>query len=361
MKRSGLLVLAGGMLAVLMLVMHGSWAAAAAAAAAATEIQGNRVAIAAAPADRRGEEQTFLTFPEWFLVFSPAEYAAFAQRHTPDEFCFWGHIGQFWHGYGAVIDQTRMRREPTNWGYHVMIVVIGVSTTVEYAIRSAYETVVGRMTAMLGTRTAEDDYAAHVAQEYVDFIRYRPWYEFDFTARLHGLWTQTDWIGPNPLRKWERRYALTTEYAVKAAYGWLIGKATHTAYATPIESTSVLVDHRQTCTETPDGVSIRHEVSDSQVLLALPRYEGFMKPAVALARCGADFREIAGNRSVIVVSVQGPERASAPAATELMLRQRIITEPGHERLVLIVPVAGLTATLNGLAAEHMTLEHIFDY
>lgn len=30
-------------------------------------------------------------------------------------------------------------------------------------------------------------------------------------------------------------------------------------------------------------------------------------------------------------------------------------------LVLIVPVAKLTAVLNGLADERMTLEHIFDY
>jgi hypothetical protein len=38
-----------------------------------------------------------------------------------------------------------------------------------------------------------------------------------------------------------------------------------------------------------------------------------------------------------------------------MLRQRIITEPGRERLVLIVPVAGLTAALNGFAGDRMTL------
>lgn len=359
MKHRGALLrgtLASGTLALFMLLTHGSLAA------AGTETQADPATIAAAPADRRGEEQTFLTFPEWFLVFSPAEYAAFVRRHTPDEFCFWGHIGQLWRGYAAVIDQTRARREPTNWGYHVMIVVIGVSTTIEYAIRSAYETVIGRTTAMLGrTRTAEDDYAAQVAQEYVDFIRYRPWYEFDFWARLRGLWTKTDFFGQNALRKWERKYALTTEYSVKAAYGWLIGKATHTAYDTPIESTSVLVDPWPQCADTPASVSVISKVSESQALLALPRYEGFMLPAVALAHCGVEFREIAGNRGVIVVSVQGPEGAIAPAATEIMLRQRIITQPGRERLVLIVPIARLAATLNGFADGRMALEHIFDY
>jgi len=330
-------------------------------AVAGAEDVGGRPAIAAAPADRRGEEQTFLTFPEWFLVFSPAEYASFVRRHTPDEFCFWGHIGQFWRGYGAVIEQTRSRREPTNWGYHVMILVIGVSTTVEYTIRSAYETLVGRVSAALGsTRTVEDDYAARVAQEYVDFIRYKPWYEFDFGRRLARLWTQTDLMGPNMLRKWERKYALTTEYAVKAVYGWVIGKATHTAYDTPIESTSVLVDRWQACTAVPTAAVIS-QVSESQALLALPRYQGFMQPAVAVAQCGAEFREIAGNRSVIVVSAQGPQGANAPAGTEIMLRQPIITEPGRERLVLIVPVARLSAVLNGLAGDRMTLEHIFDY
>jgi len=329
---------------------------------AGTEPLGERTAIVAAPADRRGEEQTFLTFPEWFLVFSPAEYADFVRRHTPDEFCFWGHIGQFWHGYGAVIDQTRARREPTNWGYHVMIVVIGVSTTVEYAIRSAYETLIGRLSAVVGSsRTAEDDYAAQVAQEYVDFIRYKPWYEFDFLGRLRGLWARTDFFGPNVLRKWERKYALTTEYVVKGVYGWLIGKATHTAYDAPIESTSVVIDSAAACAQLPDHVTVVERLSESRLLLALPRYQGFMGPAVALARCGAEFREIAGNRRVILVTVQGPDGATAPAATQIMLRQRIITVPGRERLVLIVPVADLAATLEGLGDQRMTLEHIFDY
>jgi hypothetical protein len=86
-----------------------------------------------------------------------------------------------------------------------------------------------------------------------------------------------------------------------------------------------------------------------------------MGPAVALARCGAEFREIAGNRRVILVTVQGPDGATAPAATQIMLRQRIITVPGRERLVLIVPVADLAATLEGLGDQRMTLEHIFDY
>src|SRR5215471_10412375 len=137
---------------------------------------------------RRGPEQTYLTFPEWFLVFSPAEYAAFTKTEHPSEFPFWGHIRQFWQSYAAVTRATTNDKYEFNAGYHVMIMVIGTSTTVEYAIRSAYETFFGRLAELTADHfTVEDVYAARVAQEYVDFIRVRPWYEFDFWSKLKGL------------------------------------------------------------------------------------------------------------------------------------------------------------------------------
>jgi hypothetical protein len=315
----------------------------------------------AAPVDRRGEEQTFLTFPEWFLVFSPAEYAEFVRTHNPDEFCFWGHIGQLWSSYGQVIHQTRARDEPTNWGYHVMIMVIGVSTTVEYAIRSAYEQLIGRVSALSGGRTTEDDFGAQVAQEYVDFIRVRPWYEFDFTARLKRLWTQTSFSGPHLFRKLERRYALTTEYLVKAVYGKIIEKATHSAYEKPILTTSVIVGPWPACERPPPDAALISQAKEDEALLSLPRYQDFMAPAMALANCGAEFKEIAGNRSVILVSALGPLGQAQPSDTEVMIRQPIITQPGKEREVLVIPVAKLASVLRGLRAQGLTLEHIFDY
>jgi hypothetical protein len=337
-------------------------AAMSAAPIASAEVASAEPVTMTAAVDRRGEEQTFLTFPEWFLVFSPAEYAEFVRTHTPDGFCFWGHIGQFWSGYAAVIHENRLRHEPANWGYHLMIVVIGVSTTMEYAARSAYETVVGRVSAAtLETRTPEDDFAAQVAQQYVDFIRISPWYQFDFIARLKGLWTQTPLTGPHMLRKWERKYALTTEYAVKALYGKLIAIATSSAYDTPIPTTSVVVDRWPVCEQTPAAVLVGAGGSNGETILALPRYEPFRAPAVALARCGARFREIAGNRTVILLSAIGATGGTAPPGSMVMMRQPIITRPGRERFVLIVPVSGLAGVLNGLESDGLALEHIFDY
>jgi len=320
-------------------------------------------AILAPPEHRRGEEQTFLTFPEWFLVFSPAEYAHFVRDHTPDQFVFWGHIHQFWQGYRAVAAETRARGDPPNWGYHLMIVVIGTSTTIEYAIRSAYETLVGRLFALTARgATPEDRFAARVAQEYVDFIRYKPWYEFDFAARLRGLWTENPMVGADFLRRWERKYALTTEYGVKAAYAWLIGLATHSIYDTPREVTAVAVARWPVCTHDPEGVTVLRQ-TDTATLLTLPRYEGFMAPLQSLAACGAEFTEIAGNRSVILLSEIQPIATPELAGSRVLLRQPILTQPGLERVVYTVPIGELAASLRTIDAGSggRELEHVFDY
>ncbi len=94
---------------------------------------------------RRGAEQTLLTYPEWFLVHSPAEYARFVADHPAHGFPFLAHVGQLWGSYAAVTREQVRQDAPANVAYHVMILVIASSTTVEYALRSAYENVAGRL------------------------------------------------------------------------------------------------------------------------------------------------------------------------------------------------------------------------
>jgi hypothetical protein len=319
------------------------------------------------PEYRRGTEQTFLTYPEWFLVYSPAEYAAFVRRHPPSEFPFWGHVRQFWQGY-ARIAHAAGDGYPVNIGYHVMILVIGTSTTIEYALRSAYETVIGRATE-LATRhgpTAEDRYGAAVAQDYVDFIRVRPWYEFDFAARLVGLWRSTRFWGPDPWRKWERKYALTTEYVAKAAYGWLIGKATYASYDDAPTVTAVVLDGlpENAAQELP-RLRILDRIDRGRVLATVPRYQEFTRYARALARLGVSFEEIAGNGTVILVTLVAPACWHAADAGidrhAVLFEQPILTQPERRRMALVLPVRRLSETLRSLDAAGVEVEHVYDY
>ena len=75
-------------------------------------------ATAAPEQHRRGEDQTYLTYPEWFLVHSPAEYARFVATEQPSNFPFFGHIGQFWDAYRTMTKAMGDSYE-LNFGYHV--------------------------------------------------------------------------------------------------------------------------------------------------------------------------------------------------------------------------------------------------
>lgn len=311
---------------------------------------------------RRGVEQTYLTYPEWFLVHSPAEYAAYIATSPPSDFPYFGHIAQFWESYRAVSRQAE--RYPPNVGYHVMIVVIGASTTLEYGVKSAYETLIGRLTELTASGpTAEDRFAAATARDYVDFIRVRPWYEFDFLGRLRELWSQTSMGGQNMLRKWERKFALTSEYGAKAIYGWIIGKLTKIGYEDPLPVTAAWVSPLP-----PDGdaqlpeLRRLRQLPDGSGLVTVPRYAAFTNYARELARRGVRFREIAGNRTEILVSVLAPEawRWDAPAGS-VLFTQPILTVPSLRRTVAVVPVTSLDGVLRALDRPGFEIEHIYDY
>jgi hypothetical protein len=312
----------------------------------------------------RGADQTFLTFPEWFLVYSPAEYADYVKERAPSRFPFIGHIGQFWQSYRAVYGAVK-NDYPFNGEYHTMIMVIGASTTVEYGLRAAYETLIGRVSELAQTHgpTAEDRLGTRVAQDYVDFIRVRPWYEYDFAGKLRELWSETGFWGPDLLRKWERKYALTTEYGIKALYGWMIERATRASFETPVPVTAVLADRLPTGIdkELPD-LKVLERRADGSVLLTVPRYQAFSDYSATLAGRGVAFKEIAGNRSLIMVSALVPrDWEPAGAAEKVLFTQPVITRPAVKRVALVVPVGSLAPLLNTLRQPGIELEHVYDY
>jgi hypothetical protein len=318
------------------------------------------------PVHQRTPDQTFLTFPEWYLVHSPAEYAAYlGSGRPPSAFPLFAHIGQFWQGYRAV--GRELGPYPFNGGYHLMVMVIGTSTTVEYALKGAYEHTVGRLAEATRSGPApvpEEAFAARYAQAYVDFIRVDPWYLFDFGAELRRLWAQgLPLSGPDLIRRWERRFALSTELLVKAGYAHAIQLGTHAIYDAPLPVTAVVLSGAPARDAAhPDYAPL--EAGAAGVLATIPRYEGFTAYSRWLAGQGIDFREIAGNRGVVVVSLLVPASWSQPEPqARVLFVQPILTRPGTVRVVLATPIGRLGGLLrqveSGLGGS--AIEHVYDF
>lgn len=292
-------------------------------------------------ADRRPADQTFLTFPEWFLVFSPQEQADRFAHHTSTDFPFMSHTRQIWQSY-AIVNEQIEGNFPPNKGYHFMIWVIGVSASVEYSVKAWYETIVGRITDTGVPLTSEDRFNAQYTADYVAFIKDRPWYEFDFKRQLTTLWTSTPVEGDHPLRSIERRYMLTSELLVKYVYGKLIGLGTAQVYDAALLTTAVVLD---------DG-SVQQ----------LPRYDKFAAASIALAKSGRSFKEIAGNNSAILLTVLVPaDKPLEIENTRTVFTQPITSDRTMQRIALVTPVASLSALLVRLSNDHVAVEHVFDY
>ena len=332
--------------------------------------------IAAAPRDEvvaaawtpvaehlRPEDQTYLTFPEWYIVFSADEYALHLAKAPPSRFPFFASVGQYWRGYAGVCRVTS-GNYAFNGGYHLMLYVIGVSFTVENGLKGLYEGSVGRLTEWISSDelTAEDQLARQYAKEYGDFIHAIPWYDFPYLEKLGELWTTTGWWGPNPIRKWERKLVLSVEFLGKAGYGALIGWGTETTYgAVDMEIYALARGVTDpVLTDFPD-VHLVERVDGGLALVTIPHYQPFTDLVPPLTAQGVRFVEFAGNDHVMLSAFAPSAWTDNLTDAELMFAMPVLIEPARQRLGLNIPVATLHETLAEMAKQGISVEHIYDY
>ena len=311
----------------------------------------------------RPEDDPFLSYPEWYIVWSYQEKADFQQHHLPSAFPYFGAVRQYWSSY-CCISRLISGKYPFNGGEQVMLVVIGSSFSAEYILKGAYENTVGRLSEWSSNHepTEEDQFAYKVAREYADFVHIRPFYEFHFARQVKELWGYTHLLGAHSPRKWERKLFLTADYTIEAFYCWLIEKMTHLTYGSEPSETHAWIDNATPAilNRTPRVKPVK-QAGPKAFIADIPRYQEFTGAASTLAEQGVQFVEIAGN-SQIIVSVLAPQswRYDQPDAQQLFSTP-ILTDPKIQRVVVRCDVSSLSPVLNVLQTGGVTVEHIYDY
>ena len=301
---------------------------------------------------------SFLSYPEWHLVYCPEEQASFFNHRTSSTFPFMEQTSQIWEGYEIMNDQVKDSYK-VDFTYHLMIWVIGISSSVEYSVKSWYETIVGRITDTHYLVTDEDKFNAKFTQTYVDFIKDRPWYEFNFKNQMIDLWTNTTFFGDYFFRKLERKYILTSELLVKYIYGKLIGIGSQSIYGASKETTPVVLESlpKKITKKEVDSV-----YTDKSVLMYLPRYDKFNFAAVDVVKKGGKFKEIGGNTSAILVTIIVPSTYEKmyPETHELFT-QPIPSAHKKKRVAIATLVSNLDELIQDLIKDKVQIEHIYDY
>lgn len=309
----------------------------------------------------RTEESTYLTFPEWYLVFNPQEYGKFITEEKPSGFPYAASIGQFWSGYCEVYGITK-RNYPFNGYDHLMEVVIGTSFTAEYAVKGVWENIIGRITEWSsgGMQTEEDVYAARVAVEYGDFIPTRPWYEFPYAEKLTGLWKDTSFFGQNFIRKIERKVFLTLEYGVKTGYAYLIKQGTHAVYG--IADTEIYISVKNAPLSIFDiaGVHNITDLGEGSYIITVPHYQRFTDTIPLLARQGLEFVDFAGNNEILLTAIAPHDWKYGLKNGTLLFTMDMMTN-SDKRIAVQAPSKFLAEILTTFEAQGVKLEHLYDY
>jgi len=309
----------------------------------------------------RDEGQTFLTVPEWYLVFNPKEYADYLEAgNNPSDFPFYASIDEYWKLYDRSMKLVS-NAYPNNEEYNTMLKVIGVSITMEYAAKIIYENSIGKFFGLFanGSLSAQEKTIIKAQRAYSDFIYDKAWYEFKFTPWVKEVWTVSDSSNSSWLRKWERTLFFTFEFTFKTAYAQLIEWAAKASYEEPVKDIYLLILTKSPITENANLKIIKEK--DEKKIISIKRWGEFSKTILELDSKDMSIHDIGGNDEIVVSVLINKISSVNFENGELLYESAVVSNTEMKRLVYLIPVDKLFAFVDYAKANQISIEHIFDY
>ena len=311
---------------------------------------------------RRKLDDSYFTFPEWYIVYSFEDFGRFLDKANESQFDYLGHILGFWKSF-CTINRALPPAKESRSEVKTMIYIIGISYSAEYAVKGLYENTVGRLFEWIrgDKRTPQDDFARATLQDYAAFLYTVPWFKYPFREKLDGLMAITT-PTPSIARTWERGFALGAEYFVKIGYASLIQKLLDASGDdTPRDIMFVTATlPADTLVKESRIKSIRALTPEWQ-LVQTPRYKDFTEILRGLLDKGIGIAEIAGNREIFI-TVIAPDAAMLDVKdTTELFSLKLDAKPGFRRAGLKAKIDRLVEINRNLNAKGASIEHFYDY
>jgi hypothetical protein len=313
----------------------------------------------------RPQGDSFLTFPEWYIVHAYNDLAGVTARASESDFNYLTSIRGFWTSLCGATLKASMSG-PASADQKATNYIIGFSFTAEMGMIGAYERTIGALTEWTtgGRKTAEDEFNAALLKEYGAFLYQTPWFRFPFGAKLRQFWHETPFV--LSIRAIERRGSLSLQYAARGAYAALMR---FVAGYDPADLTirSVVGGLAPPELAAMADVKVVREVTDANgargVLVETARYAAFDAFVRELGRhAGASLREVAGNHRILVTIVAPAGDAKfATTGAVAIFRLPVQSSPGSQRIGIDTPIDSLVQDVKDFEAAGYRFEHAYDY
>ena len=255
---------------------------------------------------RRAEGDSYLTYPEWYIVHAYADLAGVTRQSSESHYDYLDAVTTFWSSLCRATETAR-RTGPVTLDQRITNYIIGVSFSLEMAVQGLYERSIGALTAWLrgARKTPEDLFNQRFLDDYAAFLEQVPWYQYPFKMELQRFWGETPWTPGARVRSAERRVALSLEYGLKGLYAVGIGAL---AGYSPADLTIMSVI-KPSATPAVANVTTVRSLDGGLVLVRTPRYRSYTNILRAWAKNGTAVVEIAGNHRILTTVLA---RAGAP-------------------------------------------------
>ncbi|MBR0824195.1 hypothetical protein JQ596_01510 [Bradyrhizobium manausense] len=311
---------------------------------------------------RRPLDNTYFTFPEWYIVYSFEDFGRFLDHSSESQFGYLGHIFGFWKSF-CTINRAVPPAMQSRFDVKMMIYVIGISYSAEYAIKGLYENTIGRIFEWIrGPKlTPQDEFARAVLQDYAAFLYTIPWYKYPFRDTLNGLMAISA-PTPSSLRSWERDFALGTEYFLKIGYAKAIQKALDASSDDePRDIMFVVAALPPDVLAAEPRIKPIRALSPDWQLVQAPRYKALTEILSGLLDRGHRLAEIAGNHDILITVIAPASAKLDVADTTELFSLDLDAKPGFRRAGLKARIDRLVEIKRELTARGASLEHFYDY
>ena len=307
---------------------------------------------------QRQEARTWLTYPEWHIVYSADSYGRFLEKNPPSGYSYLRDVRGFWSSYCAV-NEAAAASGGADGGTRVMLYTIGLSFSAELLIKGFYENTIGRLSEWIGGwDSADDRYATNVQKQYGAFMHETPWYEFPFQRAFNGLWKTEE--PEHKVRHWERRLALSSEYWVKSGYAALIGWVSGASLGRDERTLRFVAKASPAAVRRVDARFKPVGTVAGGTLVEAPRYAQFTDLLGKLSRSRVQLVEISGNDDIFVTALVPAKAMPQPNSTQIMAMP-LADRPGWQRVGVTTKVPALLPLLRSIRKSGGEVEHVYDY